>query len=72
METTCGFCGGTGCVARPPHDAYGYRPDLAGEQTCEYCDGAGVCEDGNMLEQQRPVSQASDEDRQRAGNPPWA
>lgn len=70
--TTCGYCGGTGAVANHQADAYGPRPDYPATRTCEYCGGSGACEGGDRLLAQGPVYQADDEDRRRAGSPPWA
>lgn len=69
---TCGFCGGSGRVANRQADAYGPRPDYPADCKCEYCDGTGQCEDGDRLLTQGPVCQATEEDRRRAGLPPWA
>jgi hypothetical protein len=69
---TCGFCGGSGIVANRQADRYGPRPDYPAQRVCEYCGGSGQWEDGDKLLLQGPVYQATDEDRQRAGLPPWA
>lgn len=39
---------------------------------CEYCGGAGACEGGDLLLPQGDVYRATEEDRDRAGLPPWA
>lgn len=46
----CGFCGGNGFVYRSMYDEYGYqRYDEPPRVVCEYCNGCGRCEDGNLL-----------------------
>ena len=70
--TTCGFCGGGGRVPAAQRDACGPRPDYPAERACEYCGGAGVCEGGDKLLAAGPAYRCDDEDRARAGLPPWA
>lgn len=74
MATTCGFCNGTGRVANRQADRYGPRPDYPMTCSCPYCGGVGACEDGDKLLPQDAarVYRADDEDRRRAGLPPWA
>lgn len=49
MTQTCGYCGGTGYVQTPTHDRLGYPNQGPEQRPCEYCDGAGVLEDGAKL-----------------------
>jgi hypothetical protein len=52
---TCGFCGGSGKVPGPTHDREGrQRRDWPERIVCEYCGGAGVCEEGSKLLPARP------------------
>lgn len=46
---TCGYCKGRGRVPGPRRDRYGPRDDYPAEVTCEYCDGSGETECGEML-----------------------
>ncbi len=49
MAMTCGYCGGSGRVANHQADRYGPRPDYPAERPCEYCNGSGQCERGDIL-----------------------
>lgn len=74
MMSPCGYCGGSGRVVLHQADHLGPRPDWPAEGPCEYCGGEGACEAGSMLLPQQPERyyQCDDEDRRRAGLPPWA
>ena len=69
MNTTCGYCGGSGRVPGRKHDAYGPRPDYPDEVTCEYCGGPGQCEGGNLLLGHGPAPDVQPTGNE--GNPPW-
>jgi DnaJ-class molecular chaperone len=47
---TCGFCLGSGRVPGPKYDRLGnHRPEWPDQVSCEYCGGAGQCEEGSKL-----------------------
>jgi len=46
----CGFCGGDGWIYGSMFDREGRRiADEPPAQTCPYCGGRGLCEDGSKL-----------------------
>lgn len=46
---TCGFCRGTGLTPGRKYDREGRPTDGPDLILCEYCCGAGQCEDGGKL-----------------------
>lgn len=73
MNETCGYCNGTGQIDGRLYDGEG-RAIPARKLTCEYCGGAGTCEDGGKLlgaATHTPTAEHA-RDLTRAGLPPWA
>ena len=73
MNTTCGYCNGTGQVDGLLYDSHGGAIP-AQKLTCEYCGGSGQCEGGNSLlpsAAHQPDAEHA-RDLARRGNPAWA
>lgn len=72
-KTICRHCGGKGWTLTRPYDRFGAAQEQR-RQLCYACDGAGVCEDGDMLspatKQTAPPEHAAD--LARRGCPAWA
>jgi hypothetical protein len=69
MMTHCGHCGGRGFVLRNSYDQEGRaRGEDERHITCEYCGGAGACEDGHTLDAARetPAADPADVARERS------
>ncbi len=67
MET-CGYCDGRGWIFGNTHDCEGRQVhDSPPQVACEYCNGAGECDDGNKLLPATPPQK-----EESSGNPVWA
>lgn len=73
MMTVCGFCCGRGWVMINSYDREGRaRSEQERRHTCEYCHGAGQCDDGHKLLPATETPPADPADVARRGLPAWA
>ena len=70
MTQTCRYCAGLGWVLGNCYDNHGAKRHAEPPRIiCEYCDGAGQCEDGNKLLAAVPPT---DDGPVNHGCPSWA